>query len=373
LINNLAWVSPYSVNESSGGWKGMNHHLYNALKQAESIELIPQLYGRQDRLTMLMSRLLTVATRRRLVWSYSNPTLLQTARTFCKLAKSCTAGAFFFFGSSDYLLCTPDRPYYCYLDSAFVPYLKFYEQHRRYLNRDLIRLQKLEAQWLQNCNAIFTSSEFARQAIINELDVDDHRIHSVLAGPNLESEPGVLLRKKTSGIVFISTDFFRKGGEKIVQAVKKARIHLPDIQLHIIGQKPPSELCYDFVVTHGWIDRTNENGKNKFEKIMRESSLSVMLSKADLTPLGICESFAYGLPCMATRVGGIPEMIQHGKNGWLVDQNDTPEQVAEVLVNIFRNTKLLKKVSRQTNQSYKYYWNWNTVAKKISNIIREPD
>jgi glycosyltransferase involved in cell wall biosynthesis len=40
---------------------------------------------------------------------------------------------------------------------------------------------------------------------------------------------------------------------------------------------------------------------------------------------------AYGLPVLATRVGGLPEVVEHGKTGWLVEPN-SPLALAPGLV-----------------------------------------
>ena len=367
----LAWVSPYSVTESSGGWKGMHHNLYKSLNQIVDIELLPALPGGKDYFAMLVSRLFTITTGYRLVWSHSDSTLLRTAKSFRKLAQSCQSGSFFFFGSSNYILCKPDRSYSCYLDSAFVLYLRFYEKHRKYLDRDIRRLKRMEKQWLQNCDNIFTSSAFAREAIVDELGVDAKRIHVVFAGPNLQYVPEMLPGPKSNNIVFIAADFIRKGGERVVKAVERARECIPTLRLHVIGQEPPPELQKDFVIVHGWIDRETPHGKGTFDKILGDCGLTVMLSKADLTPLAICESFAYGVPCLAARAGGIPEMVHHGENGWLVDLKETEEGIAGLLVSIFSDPRSLANVSEQARKTFECDWNWGSVASRISTIINK--
>jgi glycosyltransferase involved in cell wall biosynthesis len=66
---------------------------------------------------------------------------------------------------------------------------------------------------------------------------------------------------------------------------------------------------------------TNEELKSLYEK----ASLFVSFSKQENNPLSILQAFASGVPVLATRVGGIPEMIEDGVNGYLFDSNKHDE------------------------------------------------
>ena len=60
---------------------------------------------------------------------------------------------------------------------------------------------------------------------------------------------------------------------------------------------------------------------------------------ADNFPTTILEAFACGTPVIATKVGGIPEQIEDGVNGFLVPMNDS-NQMAVRILNIFENDEL---------------------------------
>lgn len=46
--------------------------------------------------------------------------------------------------------------------------------------------------------------------------------------------------------------------------------------------------------------------------------------------MGILEAMSYGLPVVATRVGGVPDVIKHGVNGVLVNVGQVSELAAEI-------------------------------------------
>lgn len=60
----------------------------------------------------------------------------------------------------------------------------------------------------------------------------------------------------------------------------------------------------------------------KPEKFMQIMDVFALTSRSEGMPLAILEAWAAGLPVVATRVGGIPQMIEHGRTGMLVDPGD---------------------------------------------------
>ncbi len=58
--------------------------------------------------------------------------------------------------------------------------------------------------------------------------------------------------------------------------------------------------------------------------------LFVLTSTFEGLPVSIMEAFSYGVPCLATDVGGVSEGI-NGKNGWLLPADLTPEILADYL------------------------------------------
>jgi glycosyltransferase involved in cell wall biosynthesis len=63
------------------------------------------------------------------------------------------------------------------------------------------------------------------------------------------------------------------------------------------------------------------------------------------SPLALMECMAAGRPVVATRVGGVPDLIEHGKHGLLVDPGD-PAAVARALVELLLDPRRAAEMGR---------------------------
>lgn len=62
--------------------------------------------------------------------------------------------------------------------------------------------------------------------------------------------------------------------------------------------------------------------------------LFISLSRYDGIPVSIMEAMSFGIPAIATDVGGVSEIVINGKTGFLLDQEVDPQDVAEVIAHI---------------------------------------
>ena len=67
-------------------------------------------------------------------------------------------------------------------------------------------------------------------------------------------------------------------------------------------------------------------------------------SFAEGIPVVLMEAMASGVPCVTTRITGIPELIRDGVDGLLVTPSDSSE-LAEALERLMRNPELRKRLA----------------------------
>ncbi len=99
--------------------------------------------------------------------------------------------------------------------------------------------------------------------------------------------------------------------------------------------------------------------------------LFVNTSKSEGLPVSIMEAMSFGIPVIATNVGGTSEIVKDGFNGFLLSENPSPEEVSEIITKFYFLSEKEKIIMR--NNAYNT-WNSAFNAEKnytafIENIL----
>lgn len=81
----------------------------------------------------------------------------------------------------------------------------------------------------------------------------------------------------------------------------------------------------------------------------------------------ILEAMACCTPCIASRVGGIPDIIRDGENGFLVNPAD-PEQLAEKICLLLKDKDLRERIGREARKFVEENYSWNAKASELMGI-----
>lgn len=69
--------------------------------------------------------------------------------------------------------------------------------------------------------------------------------------------------------------------------------------------------------------------------------LFVNISEAEGIPISIMEALSFGIPCVATRVGGNPEIVHHGENGFLIDKDFEDGELSALIDHVVNSNGLM--------------------------------
>ena len=72
-----------------------------------------------------------------------------------------------------------------------------------------------------------------------------------------------------------------------------------------------------------------------------------MPSYTEAMPMSILEAMGYGLPIVTTNVGGIPQLVDEGKNGYMTEPGNI-ESFAESIVKLLGNDELIYDMGRKS-------------------------
>lgn len=85
-------------------------------------------------------------------------------------------------------------------------------------------------------------------------------------------------------------------------------------------------------------------------------------------PLVNLEAMSYKLPVVSTNVGGIPDEVENGRNGLIVDPNN-PSSLASAICHLLNDTTLRQKMGNESYQRFKNMFTENIFEKTLTGII----
>ncbi|HEV2884247.1 MAG TPA: glycosyltransferase family 4 protein [Pyrinomonadaceae bacterium] len=164
------------------------------------------------------------------------------------------------------------------------------------------------------------------QVILNGIDLDKFQ-GSRSAGQEIRREFQLDESAVVFGIVGQLTP--RKGQLELIRAFAKVLQRTPAATLLVVGSalfnrdEDYETLLKQTASDLGIVDRVLFTGSRKDVPAVMQA-MDVLIVNSTIEPFGLValEAMACGTPVLAAVSGGIPELIEHGKNGWLVPQGD---------------------------------------------------
>lgn len=146
-------------------------------------------------------------------------------------------------------------------------------------------------------------------------------------------------------LVFAGNPYLKEGINELENGIKIAR------ELGIIGQ----------VKWLGWVA-----GSEK-ESVFQKTSIYCLASDGEGFPMGVLEAWAYGIPCVMTPVGGIPDIVKDGVEGLLFPVGNA-QILAEQLERMISNEELRNDIVNATDQYVYGDFNIAEITQKLGDI-----
>lgn len=156
---------------------------------------------------------------------------------------------------------------------------------------------------------------------------------------NLKEQFGIKEDEKV--IIHVSNFRKIKNLPHIIDAFMKIRANMK-AKLLLVGDGPEKHRVMDQVKESPYMEDVLFLGKQEnLAELYAISDLKLLLSQQESFGLVLLEAMACGVPCIGSAVGGIPEVIEHGVDGYIVELGDT-DAVEEYAVNLLKDENKLQ-------------------------------
>lgn len=245
----------------------------------------------------------------------------------------------FFHGFTPWVLTRSRRPYVAWNDCTFADYVDIYHNREVFRVSDLKRIETAEARWLREAKRVIFRSRWAAKRAISRYGLKPSLVSTVGNFGEVEQP----LADKYGGaryFVFVSTNFTAKGGFIVIDALRKIRERRPEVTLVVIGNPPPRGLDEPGVRFLGFLSKEDPQQLEVFCNTLGQARALVHPTCSDISPATLVEAGYFGCPVIAPRRFAIPEVIDHGSTGLLLDEPSDAESVASAMSQILDNEVL---------------------------------
>jgi glycosyltransferase involved in cell wall biosynthesis len=270
------------------------------------------------------------------------------------------------------------QPIVFWTDATFAGLVNLHFDYKNLNKRSIINGNKLEQSAYDRSSLILFSSDWAAKTAIENYIVDKNKIRIIPFGANIKTdfsydEMKRIIRTKKMDVIkilFVGVNWYRKGGDILIQSVKELIKSGYKIELNVIGTNPKlNDEDLKFTKIHGFLRKWIPQENKKIIDLYTSSHIFIMPTKAEAYGIVFCEANAFGLPAIGPSIGGVPTIIKDGINGYLLKPEKTVESTIKIFSDIFTDKEKYYELSLSSFNEYKTRLNWTVSAKKVSELI----
>jgi glycosyltransferase involved in cell wall biosynthesis len=256
---------------------------------------------------------------------------------------------------------------------------------------------------LREVDLIIGVSEYITEKIRQRFPLFGKRCQTLYNGVDVTAfvnENSHVAPKKsdTKQILFVGRVSPEKGVHVLLEAFQKVLKQYPQVQLMIVGgqyplhieglvalSEDPKEKDLKRFYSGNYISylknqlSSSEAGHVSFIGAVPHRLLTKLYKDADVCvvpsvcnepgAMPVAEAMASGVPVVATKAGGIPEVVRDGKTGLLVERGDA-SALAEAILRLLQDEKLRKSIAKASRERAVEFFSWNQAVKKLLHLYK---
>jgi glycosyltransferase involved in cell wall biosynthesis len=260
--------------------------------------------------------------------------------------------------------------------------IRFFGHAHGYDVSKMLRPPMWQTEYLRDneTDGIITMSHASRDRLLS-LGIHPAKIHVVPYGVDVPDRPHASPRERaerTIRCVAVGRMVGKKAPILTLDAFRRAAEACPRLHLDYIGGGELLPAARQFVRAFGLEDRVTLHGAQSSEFVqdtLRQADIFLQHSITDPDtgdeeglPVAILEAMVEGLPVVSTRHAGIPEEVEEGKTGYLVDEGQTGD-MAERLLALAHAPELRKEMGHAGWRRVRNHFTWEQERSELLRLL----
>ncbi|MGD0994535.1 MAG: glycosyltransferase family 4 protein [Candidatus Bathyarchaeia archaeon] len=246
-------------------------------------------------------------------------------------------------------------------------------------------LRIFEEKMLERANKIIAVSHFTKRELLEYYKVPEKKIRVIHNGVDVNKfKPAKDKRKIKEELGFKGDDlaivsvgrlYARKGLFTLIESMPAVVKRFKNAKFIISGKGQSDEMrklvnYADRIGVKGSIIFTGYYPDKKLPKLYQAADVFAFSTFYEHHPFAVLEALSTGLPVVTTRVGGIPETIESGKNGFLVEPFN-PKQFADRILYLLEHPAEASEMGSLARKTILERFDWRIVVKDVLKVYDE--
>ncbi len=251
--------------------------------------------------------------------------------------------------------------HYLYCDHTWALSRQHHVHADRYTRRALQAFEDSEREALAGLTHIFTFGSYVRDNLIRHYKLPAGRITAVGSGLGAIRPYNGIKQFHRPRLLFVAKHLFQaKGGVLLLKAFELARKQRSDLVLTIVGDKRSRRFVSPL---HGVAFREHLPWE-ELQQLYRQSTLLVQPMLNDPWGQVYLEAMVSRTPVMGLARNGLPELVDSGRHGFLVDRAE-PAALAQAIVCAVSDPARLERMAAAAQRYVLGSYSWDQVAERM--------
>ncbi len=254
--------------------------------------------------------------------------------------------------------------HYLYCDHSWALSKAHHVHARRYNDRALRAFEKAEHDALSGLSHVFTFGSYVRDNLVAHYGLPPDRVTAVGSGMGAIDPYDAPRSYDKPALLFVAKHLFQaKGGVLLLEGFEHARRQRPDLTLTIVGDERSRAFVGDRpgVTLHAHLPWP------ALQQLYRSSTLLVQPMLNDPWGQVYLEAMASRTPVMGLNRNGLPELVDGGRHGFLVDCAD-PAALGAAIVSAVSDPQRLDRMAAVAQRHVLENYSWSRVAERVAFI-----
>lgn len=228
-----------------------------------------------------------------------------------------------------------------------------------------------------NATSLLFMTDWAADSARKQYPQLCEKIRVVPPGANLPSAPPASLVERAADgrkaeecrLLFVGYEIYRKGLDIAMEIIECLRSKGVPAVLRIVGTSSKMLESQKSLRCYGRLEKSAPSDWELLSQLYLESFMFLLPSRAECAGIVLCEAAAFGVPAIVSNVGGMPELVSHGKTGYVVRAAENPDEYAALIARLWTDAAAYREFSRNARARYEQELNWEHSVSRLGQLI----